>query len=68
MHHSEIPEVILVHCNIVYNDYQQDNKKDIYQQKKQKIIDVLRLIEEYNNGIWKNNKVVRQCTKWTISL
>ena len=24
IHHSEITEVILVHCNIVNNDYQQD--------------------------------------------
>ena len=25
IHHSEITEVILVHCNIVNNDYQQDS-------------------------------------------
>ena len=24
MHHSEITKVVLVHCNIVNNDYQQD--------------------------------------------
>ena len=26
MSHLEITEVVLVHCNIVYNDYQQDSR------------------------------------------
>ena len=26
VHHLEITEVVLVHCNIVYNDYQQDTR------------------------------------------
>ena len=26
MPHLEIPEVVLVHCNIVNNDYQQDSR------------------------------------------
>ena len=26
MHHLEITEVVLIHCNIVNNDYQQDSK------------------------------------------
>ena len=42
---------------IVKQKYQ---KKDTYLQK---IIDELRLALHYNNGISKNNKFVRQCTK-----
>ena len=34
--------------------------------ERQKIIDDLRLIYYYNNGILKNNKLVRQYTKSTI--
>ena len=26
VHHLEITEVVLIHCNIFYNDYQQDSR------------------------------------------
>ena len=37
-------------------------------EERQRIIDKLRLIYKYNNGISKNNKLVRQYTKSTIQI
>ena len=37
-------------------------------EKRQQIIDELRLVQQYNIGISKNNKVGRQCTKSTIQV
>ena len=41
-------------------------KNDTSPQERQQIIDKLRLVEQYNNGISKNSKFVRQCIKSTI--
>ena len=40
-------------------------EKDTYLQKKDKVVDNLRLISQYNNEISKSNKFVRQCSKST---
>ena len=41
-------------------------KRYISPEERQQIIDELRLVWLYNNGISKNSKFVRQHIKWTI--
>ena len=42
------------------------NKRYISPEERQQIIDELKLVKQYNNGISKNSKFVRQCIKSTI--
>ena len=46
-------------------DWEITKERYISPVKRQKITDVVRLIQQYNNGISKNNKFVRQHTKTT---
>ena len=41
-------------------------KRYMTPEERQQIIDEIRLLQQYNNGIWKSSKFVRQCIKSTI--
>ena len=52
---------------MVTNENDKEIPKEIYisPEERQKIIDKWRLIQQYSNGISKNNKLFRQYTKTT---
>ena len=57
-----------MHSKIGKNEIEIPKEKYISPEKRQQIIDGLRLVKQYNSGISKNNKFARQYTKATVQV
>ena len=57
-----------MHSKIGKNEIEIPKEKYISLEKRQQIIDGLRLVKQYNSGISKNNKFARQYTKSTVQV
>ena len=57
-----------MHLKTEENEIEMPKEKHISPEKRQQIVNELRLVKQYNSGISKNNKFARQYTKSTVQV